>query len=931
MKREYLEDLKTACKGTVAKTNSPYIENEKNNDEVLYLPTWMHLTDTAYTMGYLYDNWIPEHIKDLIVKEVGDSEKAKKIFILFGVFHDFGKQQSIFNSKLMENLSEYSFLQLPLADPNEYGKNSDYHHTKTGAKILDSLGFNRAVTSIVYSHHGNPKDILAGSSFKHIHLNEYDVNIYSNKSSVRLWENSWKEMAEAILKIVDLKKDEISNLSQNVQVLISGYLIVSDWIASNSYYFPLLSQSDPGDVNDYPDRAIKGLHRLGFTEPVRFMDYLFDEEVFKDEFGFRPNALQKTLITSLNNNPDPGIVIVEAEMGGGKTEGAFAAAQILGTKMNAGGVLMGLPTQATSNGLLMRFKNWADQQDPNTIHSFRLVHGMAKLNEGYRSIFRGTANVDQLGFTEENHLISHVWMEGRKQALLSDFVIGTVDQAIMAALKQKHFMLRHVGLAGKVVILDEIHSFDAFTNKYIDRTLSWLGAYRVPVILLSATLPGKRRKQLVEAYLSGREGRKKFKTDEADWNTTQAYPILTMSRGKEVEQVKIDDRPDPKKVMIRSLSDDSLNIDIKRIIDTELEDGCLGIIVNTVKRAQEIGAYLKETLNDHEVLIYHSRFTNEDRIRIENELLKRLGKPQKDETLEQVKERRKKLIVVGTQTLEQSLDIDFDLMITQLSPMESILQRIGRLWRHKMTPRPSNLKNAICYVFGINEAELDKSSESIYSAWILEQTRKYLPEQLNLPMDISPLVQSVYKDVDFSKLSQKEQMDFKKYELEIDEKESRASQYEMNFPSLKISPRSSLYGMLEYALENDMQVSDLGVRDGGESIEVLLVREEDEQYVCSPCQEEKKFDRLNSLSEEEAREIMKNRVKLPPYFSIKGKIEKTIEELEKKSKMYFSAWLLKKTALKGELFLMLNSKNECRLGSKKLVYSRELGLLEKED
>ena len=234
-------------------------------------------------------------------------------------------------------------------------------------------------------------------------------------------------------------------------------------------------------------------------------------------------------------------------------------------------------------------------------------------------------------------------------------------------------------------------------------------------------------------------------------------------------------------------------------------------------------------------------------------------------------------------------------------------------------------------MFGINEAELDKSSESIYSAWILEQTRKYLPEQLNLPMDISPLVQSVYKDVDFSKLSQKEQMDFKKYELEIDEKESRASQYEMNFPSLKISPRSSLYGMLEYALENDMQVSDLGVRDGGESIEVLLVREEDERYVCSPCQEEKKFDRLNSLSEEEAREIMKNRVKLPPYFSIKGKIEKTIEELEKKSKMYFSAWLLKKTALKGELFLMLNSKNECRLGSKKLVYSRELGLLEKED
>src|SRR5699024_7001192 len=120
-----------------------------------------------------------------------------------------------------------------------------------------------------------------------------------------------------------------------------------------------------------------------------------------------------------------------------------------------------------------------------------------------------------------------------KQALLADFVIGTVDQLLMAALKQRHVMLRHLGLAGKVVVVDECHAYDTYMNQYLDRALSWLGKYHVPVILLSATLPAKRRAELVESYLG-------HSTKEvSDWKTSAAYPLLTWTDGETVCQEQL--------------------------------------------------------------------------------------------------------------------------------------------------------------------------------------------------------------------------------------------------------------------------------------------------------------------------------------------------------------------------------------------------------
>ena len=217
-------------------------------------------------------------------------------------------------------------------------------------------------------------------------------------------------------------------------------------------------------------------------------------------FGFAPNAVQRAVLEAVDTAAEPGILILEAQMGVGKTEAALAAAEIMANRFGLGGVFFGLPTQATANGIFPRLLGWADTQSEETLpQAIKLAHGMAELNESYLRLQGRGVQLEE-DAQEEHQVQVHQWFRGNKQALLANFVIGTVDQLLLAALAQKHVMLRHLGLAGKVVIIDECHAYDTYMNCYLDRALEWLGWYKVPVILLSATLPARRRTELVEAY-----------------------------------------------------------------------------------------------------------------------------------------------------------------------------------------------------------------------------------------------------------------------------------------------------------------------------------------------------------------------------------------------------------------------------------------------
>lgn len=198
--------------------------------------------------------------------------------------------------------------------------------------------------------------------------------------------------------------------------------------------------------------------------------------------------------------------------------------------------------------------------------SIRLAHGAKDLNTDYQKVFHGKAVVGE--DCEEDSLMVHPWFEGNKQALLADFVVGTVDQLLLSALKQKHVMLRHLGIAGKVVIVDECHAYDTYMNQFLERALGWLGVYDVPVILLSATLPYERRTRLIQAYLGLRDTAASKQKREA-WMTNKAYPLLTWTDGKTVRQKQIQGHFEKKKISLYCIHDQ----EIVTLLEKQLGEG----------------------------------------------------------------------------------------------------------------------------------------------------------------------------------------------------------------------------------------------------------------------------------------------------------------------------------------------------------------------
>lgn len=254
-------------------------------------------------------------------------------------------------------------------------------------------------------------------------------------------------------------------------------------------------------------------------------------------------------------------------MGVGKTEAALAAAEIMASRFGLGGVFFGLPTQATANGIFPRLLGWADTQSEETLpQAIKLAHGMAELNECYLRLQGRGVQLEE-DAQEEHQVQVHQWFRGNKQVLLANFVIGTVDQLLLAALAQKHVMLRHLGLAGKVVIINECHAYDSYMNCYLDRTLEWLGWYKVPVILLSATLPARRRTELVEAY------QQKKAAPDAPWETSCGYPLLTWTDGAEVKQTAIPSDAPGQTVQLTTLTEPELPALLRRKL---VEGGCAG-------------------------------------------------------------------------------------------------------------------------------------------------------------------------------------------------------------------------------------------------------------------------------------------------------------------------------------------------------------------
>lgn len=981
-----------------------WAKKREANGQFFWLPLKQHLEDTANVIEFLWNRWLSEGQRNFISAGItsssqisfGEEQKqqknntktAKNLAIFLAAIHDIGKATPAFCTKkgyvnspdldsiLLEKLEDIGFADIRCFNDKDASKSP---HNIAGQYLLKEYGIEEDISSIIGAHHGRPVDNMFGINGNGSYLGQgaYLHNYYQDGESKFDSESEthkkWDKLQRQVLKwALDRSKfnsvNDFPEVSQSAQVLLWGLLTMADWIASNEAYFPLINIEQYGVDNNFT--RINGYFKWSKSdvwEPKEIKDV---SGRYKARFGseskpgFKPRDVQKSMAETVMNTEEPGIFILEATTGIGKTEAALIAAEELAYKTGRSGLFFGLPTQATSNGIFPRIVDWMNKlekqeltQNDNTdkcddlyeceleehYKSIRLCHGKAYLNEVFRSL-ASSINVDESeNGLSESEIIVNQWFSGRKTAVLDDFVVGTVDQLLMMSLKQKHLALRHLGLSKKVVIIDEVHAYDAYMSQYLKRTLQWLGAYKVPVILLSATLTAQSRMELLNEYQSGRAKNitddselKRFKENRANLQLiSNQYPIITYTDGYEVKQKADFPKDADKEIQVRRISDDNL---IALLEDFSKQGGVIGVIVNTVKRAQLIGSQLLEKFGDETVDIIHSAFIATDRATKEEKLLKTIGKDG---------DRPKFKIIIGTQVLEQSLDIDFDVLITDLAPMDLLLQRIGRLQRHDIH-RDVYYKEPTVYIMGLSESlEFDKGASIVYGEYLLTKTQYYLPDTdvIKIPGDIPELVNKVYasedKNMDMPKDLKGKYLVFKKeHEVKIKSLKAKARVFQLSSPtkilsSSKISittpnkssrsgAKKSLIGWLKNDIPVDIdEKASAKVRYTEDTIEVIAVKKIGSGYGFFETDEDisKRVDE-DSI----AKELAKHTFTLPKLLSKNYNIDDTIEELEGYNRNYLSKWQTS-TWLKGSLGIIFDENDEFELGGVKLKYSNKLGVL----
>lgn len=535
------------------------------------------------------------------------------------------------------------------------------------------------------------------------------------------WERERLRLAEELIAAFGALPNNPA--SEAVIWFVAGLITVADWIGSDERHFPQNTHWDsperrrraPIALASIDWRPIVTRQMIGFTD-------LFPEIAL-------PNSLQAA---SLELVREPGIYVIEGPMGYGKTEAALAVSYELIAAGKASGLYFALPTQITSNRIHLRVQPFVDRISTRT-STVRLAHSASWLVETEAPVKLRPATPDDTE-AREHIQAGRSWFGSAKRALLSPFGVGTIDQALLGIVATKHFFVRQFGLAGKVVILDEVHTYDLYTGTLVTALVKRLRELSCTVIILSATLTEQRRRELLG--LSDRQP------------LSQSYPLVSGMTASVIERDC--DPPPPKTVHIHCLSDE---LPIRQALEHANRGECLLWIRNTVDDAQETYRALRDAnhASGPRVALLHSRFPFFRREELETDWMEKLGK---DST-----KRPAGCVLVSTQVAEQSVDIDADLLITDLAPTDMLLQRLGRLWRHNRPDRPCSRPEVWIQMPRSDDASLLVASAKelrealgrsalVYAPYILLRSLQRWRGRLaiTLPVDLRRILEATYED-----------------------------------------------------------------------------------------------------------------------------------------------------------------------------------------
>lgn len=473
-----------------------------------------------------------------------------------------------------------------------------------------------------------------------------------------------------------MEREEWKELQEWASWLLAGFAILCDWLGSDADIFGYCADESIS-LDDYWEKYAKPSAERAIAKSGILPAQASEPGTLHWLFGLQtPTPLQQQA-EQLPLDPNPQLLILEDVTGAGKTEAALMLAHRLISEQHlAQGLFIGLPTMATANSMYERAadcyrKLYDDKQNPSLI----LAHSARHLSEKFRqSMFRQQPKDSEYGRHEATASVQcSCWLgDHRKKALLADVGIGTIDQALLGILPARHQSLRLLGLVNKVLIVDEVHAYDAYMNRLLQILLEFHAFLGGSAILLSATLPIKMRDNFVKAFRRGAG----YTNSTLQKQSYADYPLLThIGNGKAVETV-LTTRPEvARRVAVEFLHAQETVIET---IKTAIASGsCVCWIRNTVFDARTAYRHLQEAdwLPEEHVMLFHSRYTLYDRKALEEDILKRFNK-------HSTAAMRQGYVVIATQVVEQSLDLDFDVMISDLAPIDLLIQRAGRLRRH---------------------------------------------------------------------------------------------------------------------------------------------------------------------------------------------------------------------------------------------------------
>lgn len=768
--------------------------NRTQKPDELYHPLALHLVDVASVAHETWrSSWSPYRRQRWCdALGVGEDLAGRWLAFIAGA-HDVGKSSPVFEQQApvqMERISRQTgiaFTRRETPIPLPHGLITA---GTLGQFLISRFGFSkpdaRRLALTTGAHHG--RFATAGL----VRLVGPDGG-NSKQIGDGVWATWRTDLLDYLARAVGLPDTlpealRRHRLSYDSATELAGAVAFADWIGSDRRSFPFstIVPDDPAVAfAESSGKARRGLSALGFDRPTVPIPAATISDTF--DHVRVPNAGQDTAMQVMEGREGPGIAVVEYPMGWGKTEVALWMAARWAERDGIDGFYVAMPTRTTSDQLYSRVAELlvrhgraagvapqlikVSGQNPLAVGPDDLQQLIADMeaeagvfdhadpgsdsdSTGDRSI-PDRRSMDERRRAEAYHRAR--WFGQRGQGILAAYGVGTVDQAMLGVLASRHHFVRLAGLASRTVIFDEVHAYDIYMSAIVDRLLSFLGALGSPVVILTATLPKHRTQALMAAYVRGAN------LPVLDMELA-AYPRLSVAtRSGDYASVSVrtpvsDTRPT---LQLRRLTQDIDDEEgMWREVSTRLNDaltdgGTAAVICNTVTQAQDAMRALASVFPVEELELFHARFRQRERRTIQERVLRDFGK---DTGSAEHPIRPRRRIVVATQVIEQSLDLDFDLMVSMFCPVDLLLQRSGRLQRHRATDdlRPGSLSNPTLWLVGYDERGDDsvprfaRGSQAVYGAFLLLRSWWALGgrESIRIPDDIEELIEAAYNEDD---------------------------------------------------------------------------------------------------------------------------------------------------------------------------------------